>query len=168
MILMSGCWTVPNANLRPKGEPRVIDDSIEVEALMPSLRVESIDRVKRIVRVKYRQEVIAMEVAAGVGSLNEVDPGDYIRPKVRKKLKVYVASQSGSGDDSAGAGWRTPRVLVVDTSYRLLSIQYPDGHADTFKVGLDMRLKAIEPGDSVEFGAIEVVDLGARHRLSRK
>ena len=47
------------------------------------------------------------------------------------------------------------KVLRVDPSYRLLSLQYPDGRAETFKVGLDVKLLEMQPGDDVVVRNIE-------------
>jgi len=168
-ILMSGCWTAPNANLRPKGEPRVIEDSIEVETSMPPMRVESVDGVKRIVVASSRTAAaIEMNVAPGVSNLKDVHPGDQIRPKIREKLRVYVAPPAESGDSGVTGGPRAGRLLVVDPSYRLLTVQYPDGHTDTFKVGLKTRLKDMEPGDTVAVDTFEAVDLRVKHPSGRQ
>jgi hypothetical protein len=168
-ILMSGCWTAPNANLRPKGEPRVIEDSIDVEISMPPMRVVSIDTVKRIVVASSRTAAtIEMNVAPGVRNLEDVHPGDRIRPKIRERLTVYVAPQPRSGDSGVTGGPRAGRVLDVDPSYRLLTVQYPDGHTDTFKVGLKTRLQDMEPGDSVAVDTFEAVDLRVKHPSGRQ
>jgi hypothetical protein len=168
-MLMSGCWTAPNANLRPKGEPRVIEDSIEVEISMPPMRVESIDRAKRILVASSRETpTIEIKIAPGVRNLEDVHPGDLVRPKVREKLTVYVAPQPESGNSGVTGGPRASRVLVIDPSYRLITVQYADGRTDTFKVGLNTRLKDMEPGDSVAVTTFEVVDLRIRHPSSRQ
>jgi hypothetical protein len=168
-MLLSGCWTAPNANLRPKGEPRVIEDSIEVEISMPPMRVESIDRAKRLLVASSRgASTIEMNIAPAVRNLEDVHPGDQIRPKVREKLTVYVAPQPERGDSSVTGGPQASRVLVIDPSYRLLTVQYPDGRTDTFKVGLNTRLKDMEPGDSVVVNALEAVDLRIRRQSNRQ
>jgi hypothetical protein len=51
------------------------------------------------------------------------------------------------------------KVLMVDPSYRLLTLQYRDGHTETFKVGLDVKLLRMEPGDDVVVRAVETVAL---------
>ena len=166
-MLMSSCWTAPNANLRPKGEPRVIEDSIVVEISMPPMRVESIDRVKRILVASPRDaSTIEMTIAPGVRNLEDVHAGDQIRPKVRENLTVYVAPQPERVDGGKTGGPRASRVLVIDPSYRLLAVQYPDGRTNTFKVGLNTRLKDMEPGDSVAVNTFEAVDLRIRHQSS--
>jgi hypothetical protein len=167
--LMSGCWTAPNANLRPTGEPRVIDDSIEVEISMPPVRVESIDGAKRILVVSSRDATrIEMKIAPAVRNLEDVHPGDQIRPVVREKLRIYVAPPPERGDSGVTGAPQASRVLVIDPSYRLLTVQYPDGRTDTFKVGLNARLKDVEPGDSVVVNAFEAVDLHVQHPSSRR
>jgi hypothetical protein len=167
-MLMSGCWIPPNANLRPTGEPRVIEDSVEVQVSMSPLRVESVDRTKRIVVASSRETgTIEMTVAPEVRNLEGVHPGDQICPKVRETLTVFVAPQSERGD-SGVTGPYASRVLVVDPSYRLLAVQYADGRTDTFKVGLNTRMKDMEPGDSVAVNTFEVVDLGTRRQSSRQ
>ena len=168
-ILLSGCWTAPNANLRPKGEPRVIEDSIEVETFMPPMRVESIDRVNRTAVVSSRGAApIQMRIAPGVRNWDDVRPGDQIRPKLKEQLTVYVAPQLGSGSKGVTGSSDDSRVLLIDPSYRLLTVQYPNGRTDTFKVSLNTRLKDMEPGDSVAIKLIEVVELSVRRHSSRQ
>jgi len=107
-----------------------------------------------------------MTIAPGVRNLEDVHAGDQIRPKVRENLTVYVAPQPERVDGGKTGGPRASRVLVIDPSYRLLAVQYPDGRTDTFKVGLNTRLKDMEPGDSVAVNTFEAVDLRIRHQSS--
>jgi hypothetical protein len=145
----------------------VIEDSIEVEISMPPMRVESIDKVKRILVASSRDaSTIEMTIAPGVRNLEDVHAGDQIRPTIRGNLTVYVAPQPERGDGGMTGGPRASRVLVIDPSYRLLAVQYPDGRTDTFKVGLNTRLKDMEPGDSVAVNTFEAVDLRIRRQSS--
>lgn len=50
------------------------------------------------------------------------------------------------------------RVLVVDPSYRLLTVQYPSGRTETFKIRLRTRINDIEPGDAVTIHPVGVVE----------
>jgi hypothetical protein len=168
-ILLSGCWTAPNANLRPQGPPRVIEDSIEVECLAPPMRIESIDRANRTIVVSGPGPVpIVIKIAPGVRNWNDVRLGDQIRPRLMETLTVYVAplSENGSG---AVTGWSSDsRVLLVAPSYRLLEVQYPNGRTETFKVGLNTRLKDMGPGDSVAINTVEAVELRLRRHSTRR
>jgi hypothetical protein len=51
------------------------------------------------------------------------------------------------------------KVLSVDPSYRLLTLQYPNGQAQTFKVGLNVKLLEMEPGDIVVIRTMELIAL---------
>lgn len=162
-MLMSSCWAAPNANLRPSGQPRVIEDSIQVEISTPPLRVESIDRARRMLVASSREvPTIEMTIAPGVRNLEDVHPGDQIRAKIRETLTVYVAPQPEGADGGVTGGPHPSRVLVIDPSYRLLTVQYPDGRTDTLKVGLNARLQDMQPGDSVAVNSFEAVDLRIR------
>jgi hypothetical protein len=61
---------------------------------------------------------------------------------------------------SAAVNGRTPqaRVLLVDPSYRLLTVQYPNGRMETFKIRLHTRIGDIEAGDAVTIRPAEVVE----------
>ena len=81
---------------------------------------------------------------------------------------MYVAPQLESGSKGV-TGWsEVARVLLIDPSYRLLTVQYPNGGTDTFKVSVNTRLKDMEPGDSVAIELIEAVKLGVRRHSSRQ
>ena len=147
-ILLSGCWTSPNASIRPKGEPRVIEDSIEVETFMPPMRVESVDRDNRSIVVSLPGAApIQMRIAPGVRHWDDVRPGDQIRPRLKERLTVYIAPPVESGSKRVTGSSDDSRVLLIDPSYRLLTVQYSNGRTDTFKVSLNTRLKDMEPGD---------------------
>ena len=68
--------------------------------------------------------------------------------RVKEVLTVYVAPIRS----------HDARVLVVDPGYRLLTVQYPNGSTETFKVGLHTPMTGIEPGDSVAIHPAEVAE----------
>ena len=47
MLALTGCWTAPVASVQPKGEPRLIQDGIAVEARKSSAIVRSVDATAR-------------------------------------------------------------------------------------------------------------------------
>jgi len=135
---------------------------------MPPMRVESIDRINRTVAVSLRGAApIQMRIAPGVRHWDDVRPGDQIRPKLKERLTVYIAPPPES-ESKRVTGSDDSRVLLVDPSYRLLTVQYPNGRTDTFKVSLNTRLKDMEPGDSVAIELIEALELGVRRHSSRQ
>lgn len=91
------------------------------------------------VRPQGRPRVIAdgihVERAVGLATIKEV-------------LTVFVAPIRS----------HDARVLIVDPSYRLLTVEYPNGSTETFKVGLHAPMTGIEPGDSVAIRPAEVAE----------
>lgn len=167
-ILLSGCWTAPSANLRPKGPPRVIQDSIQAEYSPPPMRIESIDQASRTIVVSGPGAApITIKIAPGVRNWTDMRVGDQIRSRLRETLTVYVAPLAENGSGAVAGPSSDSRVLILDPSFRLLTVQYPNGNTDTFKVGLNTRLQDMEPGDSVAINTIEAVELHVRRHSNR-
>ncbi len=54
------------------------------------------------------------------------------------------------------------RVLSVDPSYRLLALQFPNGHTETLKVHRRVRLDEMGAGDAVVIRPVEILALQVR------
>lgn len=68
---------------------------------------------------------------------------------VRPGRTSRVIERAIEVESAVPGGSREARVLVVDPSYRLLTVLYPNGGTETFKVPLRTRISDIEAGDSV-------------------
>jgi starvation-inducible outer membrane lipoprotein len=42
-LILTGCWTPPNANVQPKGEPRLIQSGVSVEFVQEQATVQAVD-----------------------------------------------------------------------------------------------------------------------------
>lgn len=149
----------------------MIEGGIEVEQLADSATVESVDRAARTVALRTRRVLLpACKVGWGVSNWGEIRIGDEVRATVREVLSVYVASANDSGSPAVGVPSRPPeaRVLVVDPSYRVLTVQYSNGAVEAFKIGLHTRMEGIEPGDSVTVRPVEVIELRVRRHSGRE
>jgi hypothetical protein len=165
-VLLSGCWMPPSANVRPAGEPRVVEHGIEVDWMVHSARVESVDPAARTVGLNVQDgPLVVCNVGPGVHNWGDIHVGDQVRAKIREVLTVYVGPANESGVRS-----RSPdaRVLVADPSYRLLTVQFPNGGTATFKIGLGTRMKGIEAGDFVAIRPVAAVKLRVRQHSSRE
>ncbi|HEX4583259.1 MAG TPA: hypothetical protein VH183_00405 [Burkholderiaceae bacterium] len=160
LLTLTACWTAPTAHVQPKGDPRLIQDGIVVESVKDPATVRSVDVGTRtlVVRSAADSAEIAYKVDPGVSNLARIKAGDRVQATVAEELTVYVAKNArvpGAGaPETANA-----RVLMVDPSYRLLTLQYPDGQSETFKVGLDVELPQMEAGDEVAIRTVEAVNL---------
>ena len=67
-------------------------------------------------------------------------------------------SQLPDGATSASLGINA-KVLLVDPSYRLLTVKYANGRSEMFKPGLEAKMLEMAPGDSVMIRPAEVTGI---------
>lgn len=161
-VLLSGCWVPPSATVRPGGSPRVIADGIVIERVAAPATVEGVDRSAQTLALSMPGVALSTyKIGRGVRDWSGISVGDRVRATVREVLTVYVAPTDGNGSPGAGPRVRSagPRVLVVDPSYRVLTVQYPNGGTESFKIGLHTRMQGIEAGDSVTIRPLDVIRL---------
>jgi hypothetical protein len=160
---LAGCWTAPVANVQPKGEPRLIQDSIAVESVKQPAIVQSVDASARSVVVQPLGAATTVTYKAGpkVEHFDRIKTGDKVEARVAERLSIYV-SRDGKVPGPNGvpeAIASDAKVLMVDVSYRLLTVQYPNGQRETFKVALSVKLRDMEAGDDVVVQSLEAVQL---------
>lgn len=94
---------------------------------------------------------------------DSIRPGDKVQPTIAEDLAVYV-SGDGPSQGAYESGAAHAKVLSVDASYRLLTVEHPDGRQETFKVAREVRLGQMEAGDDVAIQPREIVALRLRKR----
>ena len=163
VLVLAGCWAGPVATVQPKGEPRLIQSGIAVESVNNLAVVQSVDPSRNtiVVRTSGATKASTYKVAPNISGLNHIKPGNAIEATLAQELTVYVLRDGllpriGGPPESIAAD---ARVLSVDPSYRLLTLQYPNGENETFKVPLGVKLKQMEAGDSVVIRPVELVAL---------
>ena len=161
----TGCWTAPNANVQPPGNPRLIQDGIAVQSVKEHLLVRSVDPARGTLVVESPDAATSTyKVSPKLSNLGGIKAGEQVRATVAEELTVYVLRDGKlSGTNGQTTTIATDaRVLSVDPSYRLLTLQFSGGHSETFKVGLDVKLLQMAPGDEVVVRPVEVVAVRAR------
>jgi hypothetical protein len=160
-LSLAGCWTPPSANVQPNGEPRLIQSGVMVETLQNPAAVESIDAGQHTIALK-RTDGLTKTYAIGpkVKHLDRIKAGNQVKATLTEECAVYLLANgrlpNGATAESLGVN---ARVLLVDPSYRLLTLQYPNGQYETFKAGLDAKLLEMAPGDNVVVQPREVTAL---------
>ena len=149
--------------MQPKGEPRLIQDSIAVESVKNPAIVQSLDPSARSVVVQPLGEPTTITYRAGpqADHFDRIRIGDKVEARVAERLSIYV-SRDGKVPGPSGtpeAITSDAKVLMVDPSYRLLTVQYPNGQRETFKVALNVKLREMEAGDDVVVQSLEAVEL---------
>jgi hypothetical protein len=165
-LALAGCWTAPVASVQPKGEPRLIQDAIVVQSVKNSAIVRSVDATARgiVMFIPGDSAAATYRVGAGVRKLDRVRVGDRVRATITEELAVYVLRDrrvpvSGTVAKTVPTD---ARVLSVDQSYRLLTLQFPNGQTETFKVDRRVRLDEMGAGDEVVIRPVQVVSLRVR------
>jgi hypothetical protein len=150
-LTLAGCWTPPNANVQPAGEPRLIQSGVTVEVVQDPAPVTAIDASQHTITLK-RTDGLARTYAVDpkVKNFDQVKAGDRVKATVVDELAVYLLANGRlPGGTTAETLGVNAKVLWVDPSYRLMTLQYPNGQSEKFKVSLGALLQQMAPGDDV-------------------
>jgi hypothetical protein len=160
-LAQSGCWSPPVANVQPKGEPRLIESAIVVESVKSHATIQSLDPQSRSITLLSPGETrpVTYSVGPHVGTLDRLKAGGRVRATVGEELTVYVQRDGRPPDTDGLPSDVDARVLSVDRSYRLLTLRFPNGGDETFKVSGRVRLDEMEAGDAVSIRPIQATAL---------
>lgn len=157
-LTMAGCWTPPNANVQPKGEPRLIQSGVPVESTRDQATVKAVDAGQRTLRLELADGTqLTCNVSPQVKNFDEIQAGDNIKVTLTEKLAFYVLKDGrlpGIGGKEETINFYA-KVQSVDTSYRLLTVQYLSGQTEVLKASLDTKLSEMQPGDTVVMESAE-------------
>jgi len=150
-LALTGCWTPPNANVQPSGEPRLIQSGIMVESVKDPATVQALDTNQSTITLALPSGGTAIyKVGPKVKHLDQVRSDDQVEATVTEELAVYLLADGklpdGSTAESLGVN---ARVQLVDPSYRQLNLQYPNGQIDIVKPPIGTLMQQMAPGDSV-------------------
>jgi translation initiation factor IF-1 len=151
-LIFTGCWTPPNANVQPKGEPRLIQSGVPVESVQEQVTVQAVDASQRLIRLKLSDGfLMTCKVSQRVANFGQIRSGDKVKVTLAEELAVYVLKDGrlpiASGTDEAVNF--NAKVQSVDPSYRLLTLQYSNGQTEVLKTDLNAKLLEMRAGDAV-------------------
>src|SRR5690349_11039544 len=90
-LAVAGCWSLPNANVQPTGEPRMVDTGIAVHSVKNGAMVQSVDPRSRAIVLKLADGSTATyKVGQQVENLDQIKAGDKVKATVAEELTVYV------------------------------------------------------------------------------
>ena len=160
LILLTGCWTPPDANVQPKGEPRLIQSGVSVQDNNVRATVQTIDATSRALTLKLSDgTLVTCTVSPQVVVFDKIKASDPVKVTLAEKLAVYVL-KDGRLPGASGTEEVIPfsaKVQMVDPSYRLLTVQYLNGQIEVLKADLDAKLTELQPGDAVVLQSAEAV-----------
>jgi hypothetical protein len=165
--------------VQPEGEARLIQEGVVVLSLRPAV-VKSVDRGARMIVMQapgdsearpYKTSLGESELARLEANLMGSDfariiAGNKVLATVSEELTIYVSRDglSPNVDSMDSALVAHAKVLAVDPSYRLLTLQHPDGRQETLKVGREIKLGQMQAGDDVMIRTLQVISLSAWKR----
>ena len=161
-LALAGCWTAPVANVQPKGDARLIQRAIPVVAVKNGVTVQSVDAERQTVILNFADGMTStVSSGAAVANLSKIRAGDKIRATVAQELSVYVlkGGQLPGADGKLESIKSDAKILTIEPSYRLLTLQYPNRRVEILKVGLDADLHSMEAGDDVVIETTQLLAL---------
>jgi hypothetical protein len=163
-LTMAGCWTPPNANVQPVGKPGLIQGSIPVQVVQDGVTVAAVDAVHRTLTLKRDDGTTkTFTVVPAVKNFDQVKVGDQIKADVKAELSFYILENGRLTNPDGSIRPKTinfnAKVLQVDTSYRILTLQFNNGHTLAIKTALGVQLEKIAPGDDVVMRSNEITGI---------
>ena len=158
---LAGCWTPPNANVQPAGKPGLIQGGIPLEVIQKDVKVVSLDAAKRTMTLAHEDGTTkTFKVNDQVKNFDALKVGDTVTVQVKARFAVYITDHGQIPNPDGTPGFHTVRVdariLKLDPSYRLVTVQFTSGKTLEVKMGLDVDLLKMAPGDDVELVTEEV------------
>jgi hypothetical protein len=149
--------------VQPQGDARLIQGGIPVGSVQQTAIVHSVDESTRTIAIRApgSERTSTYRVSSRVSNLSGIKPGDLVQATLAQELTVYVL-RDGQAPGPSGTPEMVSadaRILTVDPSYRLLTLQFADGRRETVKVPLGVRLGQMEAGGSVVIRGVEVLAL---------
>ncbi len=168
-VFLAGCWVPPSANVRPAGPARVIARGLAAQWSVQSAAVESLNSAAGTLTLRVHGIALpACDARRAVHRWASIRPGLGLRTTLRVRLDVYVAP-IGQRRPESGSAFSIAHVLQVWPSYRILTLQFPDGGRATLKMGLHADLAGVGSGDAVVIHCIRVIEVhAARDPVSRE
>jgi hypothetical protein len=166
-LTLTGCWTPPNANVQPVGKPGLIQSGIPIEIVQASVKVTALDAAQHSITLQHADgSTKAFTLADSVKNLDRVKVGDTINATVKAELAVYILDHGMMPNADGTSRPRSinfnAKILQVDPSYRLLTLQFDNGQKLAIKAALDVMLEKMAPGDDVIMRANEVTGIAIK------
>ena len=153
-LTFTGCWTPPNANVQPAGKPGLIQGQIPVSIIPEPVTGVTLDAGERSLTLKHTDgSTKTFSVSPEVQNLDQVKVGDVLKATVLAELSVYILDHGRIPEENGTSRSKSinfnAKVLKIDPSYRLLTLQFSNGHTLTIKSRLECAARKNGPGDDV-------------------
>ncbi len=164
MISLLGCKTGPTRVASPLDNPSLAGSCVVVETTTYKGKIDSMDSTQRKLTLTHDNGVVTCKVGPDA-RFALLKPGDQVKAKVIETRAIFLVKNGappspGSGvkiaespEWSALGGATLPtvdrpaKIIKLDSSYRLLTLQFEDGKTRDFKTDKDFPLDGVVEGD---------------------
>lgn len=166
ILVLAGCWSLPGSHaLNSNRQSRTVSPAVLVESVTCISIVKSVDFGARTITLLDAGDRlwVTYSVDSGVSNLGDFKRGDHVEATLAKRITLG----RGTPHDDREASLAPPndaRVLLLDRSYRLLTLRRANGVIETVKISLRTNLSEIEPGEAVTKEVVNVTALRLKKR----
>ena len=165
---LAGCWTPPQILNQPDGAPSLVGGMTFEETATTTATVQSIDADQRqLVLLRNDGSSVTYKAGPQVINFDQIKTGDKVKATVADAIAIFlvkngplpsagqgvVVGRAAKGAMPGGVVLTTQdfsaRVIRVDPSYRLLTLEFTDGKIKTFKIPLPFTLQNVRKGDDI-------------------
>jgi hypothetical protein len=169
LLALTSCSSTP--------EPESVRGGLVVDAVSGTATVQTVNASDRIVVLQHSDgSLTTYQCGPDVRNFDQIKPGDHVTATVAESLAIALikgtdiptvagassamvraplgAKPGGQIVDSVGF---IAKVLSVNIEKRQVILQTPDGSSQTVKVGPDINLANVSPGDDVGVRATRAI-----------
>ncbi|HTR42422.1 MAG TPA: hypothetical protein VMH87_12470 [Pseudomonadales bacterium] len=170
-LLVTSCSSTPSTSSSQDtsaGGAEIVRGRVILDAATETATVQSIDKDTRTVVLLHGDGTTSSyECGPDVRNFDQIKVGDQVTATVSESVAIGLIKGGVSpGAGTATAVVRSPlgdkpagkivdtvgfiaKVVSIDPSTRMVTLQTPDGQNQTLKVGPDVDLTGVNPGDDV-------------------
>jgi len=167
-LLMASCSSTSSPQAAAGGGAEIVRGKVLVDAATETATVQSIDKETRTVVLLHEDgKTSDYECGPDVRNFDQIKVGDKVTATVGESVAIGLIK--GGVPPAAGTATavvRAPlgekpggqivdtvgfiaKVVTIDPATRMVTLQTPDGKERTLKVGPDIDLSGVNPGDDV-------------------
>lgn len=167
-LLLTSCSSTSSSQDSSSGGAEIVRGRVVLDAATETATVQSIDKDTRTVVLLHGDGTTSSyECGPDVRNFDQIKVGDQVTATVGESVAIGLIKggvppaagtatavvRSPLGDKPGGKVVDTvgfiAKVVSIDPSTRMVTLQTPDGHDQTLKVGPDIDLTGVNPGDDV-------------------
>ncbi len=167
-LTLAGCLTPPQILSQPDGAPSLVGGMTFEENATTTATVRSIDTNQReLVLLRNDGSTVTYKAGPQVINFDQIKAGDKVKATVADAIAIFlvkngpppgagqgvVVGRAAKGAMPGGMVLTTQdfsaRVIRVDPSYRLLTLEFTDRTIKTFKIPLPFTLQNVRKGDDL-------------------